>query len=327
VRAARLISMVLLLQNRGQLTSTELAAELGVSPRTIARDALELAEAGIPVYTEQGRDGGYKLLDGFRTRLTGLGREEVEALFLSGAPEALSGMGLDAAALAARLKVGAALAPSAREAPARVRQRFHLDAPGWFRRMETPEVLSTLSSAVWTDHTVEVSYVRGKRLVETVEPTLVRRVLEPYGLVLKAGVWYLAARSGNDYRVYRVDRFRHVAACGTEFTRDTDFDLSEFWSQRSEDFARSMLNDRVVVRLSPLGAKRLRFTREPLSVAMTRIDEPDADGWSRAVLPVESLDVAYVEMLALGPDVQVLQPASLRARVAEAARRTAELYE
>ncbi|MGH8879866.1 MAG: helix-turn-helix transcriptional regulator [Stackebrandtia sp.] len=327
MRAARLISMVLLLQNRGTLTATQLAAELGVSPRTIARDATELAEAGIPVYAEQGRSGGYRLLEGFRTRLTGLGRAEVEALFLSGAPEALSGMGLDSAALAARLKVGAALAPSVREAPGRVGQRFHLDAPGWFRRMETPAVLAELSSAVWTDRLVEVRYRRGRRLSESEDPGTVERVLAPYGLVLKAGVWYLIARAGEDFRVYRVDRFESVEPTGTEFTRDEDFDLAAFWHRRSEDFAVSMLREWIAIRLSPTGLDRLNRVTDATSAANAEFGARDAGGWTAVRIPVETIDVAYEQMLALGPDAEVLEPAILRSRLAAAARETMKLYE
>ncbi|ADD42700.1 helix-turn-helix transcriptional regulator [Stackebrandtia nassauensis] len=327
MRAARLISMVLLLQNRGSLTADQLSAELGVSPRTIARDATELAEAGIPVYAEQGRGGGYRLLDGFRTRLTGLGRAEVEALFLSGAPEALSGMGLDSAALAARLKIGAALAPSVREAPRRVGQRFHLDAPGWFRKLETPDALAELSSAVWSDRLVEVRYRRGRRLGETAEPEPVTRTLAPFGLVLKAGVWYLVAGVGDDVRIYRVDRFDDVAVADTEFTRDEDFDLAAFWRRQQEEFAASMMREHIVVRLSPDGRQRLHRAVDAATVAGAEFDEPDADGWTRARLPVETLDVAYEEMLSLGPDVEVVEPKPLRARLAEAARRLGELYD
>lgn len=326
-RAARLISMVLLLQNRGHLTADQLAAELAVSPRTVARDAIELAEAGIPVYAEQGRGGGYRLLDGFRTRLTGLERAEVEALFLSGAPEALRGMGLDAAAMAARLKVGAALAPSVREAPQRVGQRFHLDAPGWFRQLETPSALPALSSAVWSDRLVDVKYRRGRRLAETGEPEPVTRTLAPYGLVLKAGVWYLIAAVGEKHRSYRVDRFEDVAVLDEEFTRDEDFDLGGFWRRQQEEFVVSMLRERITIRLSPLGRDHLGRAVGPQAIAIAEFDEPDAGGHTVVRLPVETLDVAFGEMLVLGPEVEVLEPVSLRDRIAAAARQTAALYD
>lgn len=137
MRAARLIKMVLLLQSRPSMTAAELARELEVSERTVTRDAQALSEAGVPVYADRGRIGGYRLVGGYRTRLTGLARGEAEALFLSGVPGALREMGLEDAASAARLKVSAALLPSLRDASRTAAQRFHLDAPNWFREPET----------------------------------------------------------------------------------------------------------------------------------------------------------------------------------------------
>ncbi|MEU3603423.1 WYL domain-containing protein [Streptomyces sp. NPDC006798] len=187
MRAARLIKMVLLLQARPSMTGAELARELEVSERTVTRDALALSEAGVPVYADRGRAGGYRLIGGYRTRLTGLGRDEAEALFLSGLPGALREMGLEDAASAARLKVSAALLPSLSDAPRTAAQRFHLDAPGWYQEPETPPLLAEIADAVWRDRRLTAVYTnrRGER---------VERLLEPYGLVLKAGVWYLCAR-------------------------------------------------------------------------------------------------------------------------------------
>ncbi|MFF3905169.1 helix-turn-helix transcriptional regulator [Streptomyces sp. NPDC001848] len=188
MRAARLIKMVLLLQSRPSMTAAELAKELEVSERTVTRDAQALSEAGIPVYADRGRAGGYRLVGGYRTRLTGLARGEAEALFLSGVPGALREMGLQDVASAARLKVSAALLPSLRDAPRTAAQRFHLDAPDWFKEPGTPALLPAVADAVWDDRRITAGYRRGEDVVE--------RALEPYGLVLKAGVWYLCARIG-----------------------------------------------------------------------------------------------------------------------------------
>src|SRR5689334_13894358 len=197
VRAARLISAVLLLQSRETMTAAELARELEVSERTVYRDMEALSAAGVPVYAEQGRAGGYRLVGGYRTRLTGLSREEAEALFLSGLSGPARDMGLGEPVAAARLKVLAALPPSLRDASVRTGQRFHLDVPGWFTDAEPPPLLTELAHAVWQDRTVTVHYRRTEDVVRTVDP---------YGLVLKNGNWYLVARVSDDLRVYRVDR-------------------------------------------------------------------------------------------------------------------------
>ncbi|MEU5777169.1 WYL domain-containing protein, partial [Streptomyces venezuelae] len=251
MRAARLIKMVLLLQARPSMTAAELAAELEVSERTITRDAQALSEAGVPVYADRGRTGGYRLIGGYRTRLTGLGRSEAEALFLSGVPGALREMGLADAASAARLKVSAALMPSLRDASQSASQRFHLDAPGWFRETPAPELLPAVADAVWDDRRVSARYCR--------QDTEVERELEPYGLVLKAGVWYVCARvpDSGAYRVYRIDRFTSVVAGDERFARDEEFDLPGFWDERAEQFARAILRSEAVVRLTEAGVRQL----------------------------------------------------------------------
>jgi len=324
MRAARLIKMVLLLQSRPSMTAAELARELEVSERTITRDAQALSEAGVPVYADRGRAGGYRLVGGYRTRLTGLGRSEAEALFLSGVPGALREMGLEDAASAARLKVSAALMPSLSDASRAAAQRFHLDAPGWFAEPKTPELLPAVADAVWDDRRMVARYRR--------EDSDVERELEPYGLVLKAGVWYLCARvtAGLDsYRVYRIDRFTAVEPGAERFVRDPDFDLPAFWEERAEQFARSILRAEVVVRLSPDGARRLPYAVDP-AAAREALEAAGAldtdDGWVTVTLPVESEEVAHGQLAGLGPDVEVLAPESLRARFTNDALRLATLY-
>ncbi|WP_053851706.1 YafY family protein [Streptomyces sp. NRRL B-24085] len=322
MRAARLIKMVLLLQSRPSMTAAELARELEVSERTVTRDAQALSEAGVPVYADRGRAGGYRLIGGYRTRLTGLARGEAEALFLSGVPGALREMGLEDAASAARLKVSAALLPSLRDASRTAAQRFHLDAPNWFTEPKTPELLPAVADAVWDDRPVTARY-RGRE-------GEVERELEPYGLVLKAGVWYLCARvpDSGAYRVYRIDRFTAVTAGEARFERDEDFDLPGFWEAQAERFARSILHAEVVVRLSPDGVRRLPHVVDPASAreALAAAEAAHGDGWLTVTLPVESEQIAHSQLAALGPEVEVLAPESLRARFAEDARRLGRLY-
>ncbi|KOV57440.1 transcriptional regulator [Streptomyces sp. NRRL WC-3618] len=332
MRAARLIKMVLLLQARPSMTGAELARELDVSERTVTRDAQALSEAGVPVYADRGRAGGYRLIGGYRTRLTGLARPEAEALFLSGVPGALREMGLEDTASAARLKVAAALLPSLRDTPRTAAQRFHLDAPAWFSEPPTPESLPAIAEAVWGDRPILARYRRGPEEAE------VERALEPYGLVLKAGVWYLCARVPNHtdpepdpgpFRVYRVDRFTSVEISGAErFTRDDDFDLPAFWEERARQFARSILRAEVVVRLSAEGARGLPYAVDPVTArdALSAAGDPDEQGRVTVTLAVESAEVAHTQLAALGPEAEVLAPPELRERFARDARRLAALY-
>ncbi|MBM7491157.1 putative DNA-binding transcriptional regulator YafY [Micromonospora luteifusca] len=321
MRASRLISLLLLLQARGSMTAGELARELEVSERTVYRDVLALSAAGVPVYADRGRAGGYRLLGGYRTRLTGLTRDEAEALFLAGLPGPAGDMGLADAVAAAELKVLAALPPALRDAPARAGQRFHLDVPGWFRETAPPPWLTELARAVWRDRVVELRYRRGDREVS-------RRV-QPYGLVLKSAVWYLVGRVGDDTRTYRVDRVTGVEVGEESFDRDGDFDLAGHWREQAGSFLRTMLRAEVTVRLSTAGLRQLRHLVDAPNVydeVVAAAGAPDGLGWVVARLPVESVEVAYHQLLGLGPEVEVLDPPELRRLFTEAADRLGALY-
>ncbi|WP_309231951.1 helix-turn-helix transcriptional regulator [Micromonospora tarensis] len=321
MRASRLISLLLLLQARGSMTASELARELEVSERTVYRDVLALSASGVPVYADRGRAGGYRLLGGYRTRLTGLTRDEAEALFLAGLPGPAGDMGLADAVASAELKVLAALPPALRDAPTRTGQRFHLDVPGWFRETPPPVWLPELARAIWGDRVVRVGYRRGDQEVT-------RRV-EPYGLVLKSGTWYLVGRVGDQVRTYRVDRVTTVEVGDEHFDRDPGFDLAGHWRAQAGSFLRTMLRAEVTVRLSPAGLRRLRHLVDAPFVydeVVAATGEPDGQGWVVARLPVESVPVAYHQLLGLGPEVEVLDPAELRQMFAAAAERFGALY-
>ncbi|MDX3103669.1 helix-turn-helix transcriptional regulator [Nonomuraea angiospora] len=312
MRASRLMSLVLLLQGRGGMTAAELAKELEVSERTVHRDVLALSEAGVPVYADRGRGGGYRLLDGYRTRLTGLDRAEAEALFLSGVPAALREMGLEEVAATARLKAAAALSPALRDAPAVAAQRFHLDAPGWFSGGDPPpEALAPLARAVWNDRRVSAVYKGNVR------------TLEPYGLVLKAGAWYLAARLGTRFLIFRVHRFGAVSVLAEPFDREPSFDLAAFWAEQSAEFSRSLLRDVVTLRLSERGVRMLRHIADPAALD-DALASLRPDGTVR--LAVESVPVAFSQVLRFGPEAEVLDPPELRELIADAAARMSALY-
>ncbi|GAA3694809.1 WYL domain-containing protein [Nonomuraea antimicrobica] len=307
------MSLVLLLQGRGGMTAAELAEELEVSERTVHRDMLALSAAGVPVYADRGRGGGYRLLDGFRTRLNGLDRAEAEALFLSGVPGALREMGLQEVAATARLKAAAGLSPALRDAPETAAQRFHLDAPGWFvGGTPPPAALAPLARAVWSDRRVAAVYKDKPR------------VLEPYGLVLKAGAWYLVARLKTRTLIFRVPRFGEITVLDDTFDREPGFDLAAFWAEQSAEFQRSLLREVITLRLTERGVRMLRHIAEPAALA-DALDSLQPDGTVR--LGVESVPVAFSQVLRFGPEAEVLGPPELRAMTAEAAARMARLYD
>src|SRR5712692_11620416 len=177
MRATRLVSLLLLLQTRGQLTAAEIAGKLEVSVRTVHRDVESLEAAGVPVEAVRGPTGGYRLAGGYRTRLTGLTADEAEALFAAGMSGPAAELGLGGGLPAARPKLLAALPHELQERATRASRLFHLDTRGWFRAEDTVPHLAAVASAVWKGRRLDVRYREGHRVV--------RRALDPLGLVLK----------------------------------------------------------------------------------------------------------------------------------------------
>ncbi|MER5945556.1 WYL domain-containing protein [Streptomyces sp. NPDC001904] len=318
MKAGRLLSILLLLQTRGLMTAGQLAAELEVSVRTVYRDIEALHAAGVPLYGDAGHAGGYRLLDGYRTRLTGLTTDEAEALFLSGAPGPAADLGLGPVLAAAQLKVRAALPAELRSHADRISARFLLDAPGWYAEEEATEHLPTVASAVWDRRVLRVVYRRWR------EPTDVERTLEPYGLVLKAGRWYVVASAGSGPpRTYRVDQILEVQVTDEEFMAPEGFDLAAYWRTYQDDFHHRLHSGDAVVRLAPGAADRLTG---PAARAARATGRTESDGWTRAVLPIESIGHAHDDFLRLGSAIEVLEPVQLRRRLTATAKALTELY-
>ncbi|NYI90097.1 putative DNA-binding transcriptional regulator YafY [Amycolatopsis endophytica] len=322
MRASRLVSTLLLLQNRGRMTARELADELEVSVRTVYRDMESLSAAGIPVYAEPGHDGGYELLDGYRTRLTGLTVGEAESLFLTGLPGAAADLGLGAVVTAAQLKLTAALPVELRDRAGRISQRFHLDAVSWYQDGDHTPHLTLVADAVWNQREVRLRYERWAA------PQEVTRTVQPYGLVLKAGHWYLVARSAGGLRTYRVSRILDAETRSGTFDREPGFDLAGYWQDYLRNFDARRHQHTATVRLSRDALTRLPDLLEPALVEAARrtATEPGPDGWIEVTLPVESAEHTLPELLKLGADAEIVAPEGFRDRIAEIARAMARLY-
>lgn len=319
MRASRLVTLLLLLQTRGQLTAAELAAELEVSERTIHRDVDALSESGVPIYAERGPHGGIRLVDGYRTRLTGMTPEEAEALFLAGLPGPAAELGLGTVVAAAQLKVLASLPPELRTRASRLVERFHLDAGDWFRTSHPVPHLAALSDAVWSSTRIAIDYERGDGPV--------RRVLEPLGVVLKAGIWYVVARVGEQIRTYRVSRVVATEPTTERFARPDDFDLAAYWAESAAAFERDVPRVEVVVRVHPDGLDRLHAAvGGAVMRAAETIQDDDPDGWRKLRLRLDYPEEAPGVLLSAGPLVDVVSPADIRASVAATARAVAARY-
>ncbi|MFE9421587.1 helix-turn-helix transcriptional regulator [Kitasatospora sp. NPDC006697] len=302
MRASRLVNLLLLLQDRGRMTARQLADELEVSVRTVYRDVEALGAAGIPLYGEAGHAGGYRLVDGYRTRLTGLTGDEAQAAFLAALPGAAAELGLGEALATAQLKLRAALPAGLREQAGRIQERFLLDAPGWYGDADSTPHLVAVAGAVWTGRAVVIRYRRWRA------PEEIERRVEPYGLVLKAGRWYLVAGGATGIRTYRVDQIIGYRELEEEFEVPDGFVLAEYWNGYLADFRARLHTGEALVRLTADGARRLGV--EPGEVRV----------------PIESVEHAHGEFLRLGAEVEVLEPVELRERIAATVQALAARY-
>ncbi|HEX4333899.1 MAG TPA: WYL domain-containing protein [Usitatibacter sp.] len=320
MRSGRLLTLLLLLQARGRVSATRLASELEVSVRTVLRDIDELSASGVPVRSVRGADGGFELLEGWRTRLTGLTPEEAQAMFMAGASGPAAQLGLGEAATTAQLKMLAAL-PQAWQADARrVSSRFHLDTAGWYRREERPAHLLAIAEALWTDRRLAIRYDSWKAIVD--------RVVDPLGLVVKAGEWYLVAAAGksSSVRTYKLTNVQALEVRG-HFTRPRKFDLATYWGESIARFETGLYRGTATLRATAKGLKRMRNLSAAVAESIDRATVKfDRQGWCKVSIPIESVEMAANDLLRVGAECKVLQPAELRDRVAETVAGLARLY-
>jgi predicted DNA-binding transcriptional regulator YafY len=320
MRASRLLSIMLLLQARGRINATALAEELEVSVRTIYRDMDDLSTAGVPVYADRGAEGGFQLLDGYRTQLTGLTADEAGTLFLFGLPKAAADLGLGAAMTEARRKVDAALPAAKRRGAAIVSSRFHLDTAGWFKPIEQPDLLPQLAGAVWSGHRISVTY-------ESWTKTSLM-LLSPLGLVLKAGAWYLVASGARGTpATYRVAAVRNLSVSAETFNRPEDFELRTYWLAASKAFARSLQKGMAQLRVSRRGFGLVgKLGAEVAKAAEMSRGPCDRDGWSIIEIPIERTENAVCDILSLGTEAALLGPDDLIAAVTDVIGKLAAQY-
>jgi predicted DNA-binding transcriptional regulator YafY len=317
VRADRLVSLALLLQARGRVTGRALAAELGVSVRTVYRDLGVLAAAGVPVITESGPGGGFRLMDGYRFPLRGLRPDEAEALLILGVPAALRDLGLDRALAAAhrQIQVTSGAAPEV---------LVHLDMPRWFGGSEEVPCLRDLARALRLGRTVKLAYRHGDGREDAA------RAVGPLGLVNKAGTWYLVASAGDgtgDPRVFRAGRISGAVVLAEPFPRPPGFGLANFWARWSAEFEASRPRIQVTLRASPAALAAFpEIFGAAAGPALTAALPPDADGWRAVTLSFEHEVAAAYRLAGFGSDVEVLSPPTLRDRLARTARQILSRY-
>ncbi|MFD7707771.1 helix-turn-helix transcriptional regulator [Streptomyces sp. NPDC059786] len=317
MKSDRLLSILLLLQTRGRVTAPELAERLEVSVRTVYRDVEALSAAGVPVYTERGRHGGIELLAGFRTDVTGLTADESRALFVLVAQDAHAALGLDAALASALRKVMAALPAPHRPAADLTGRRVLVDATRWLGGPRRAVDLAVLQDAVFADRRLRLRY----RHSGHADPRTY--TVDPYGLVSKAGVWYLVADRRGRPRLFRADRVRSATPLAEPVRRRPGVELADVWEvlRRRVEERPGGLDVTVRVRRSRLDLF-LRLNAASLAAL------PDDDGvseWVTARLSYGVVGEARA-LLAFGDRIEVLEPDEVRAELAAAAASVTELY-
>jgi len=324
--------MVLLLQARSGTTARALAAELGVSVRTVYRDLGALSAAGVPVITESGPGGGCRLMDGYRFPLRGLRPEEAEALLILGVPAALRELGLDGALTAAhrQIQVTAGLATAT---------LVHLDMPRWFGgQQEEAPCLRELAQALRLGRKLALEYRSAEYRSAEARDGEARdgeardgeyRIVGPLGLVNKAGTWYLVAMPGTgNVRVFRAGRVLSARVLPQAFDRPADFELAGFWAQWSAEFEASRPRLQVRLTASPQALASFPEVFGPAAgPALEAAAPPGEGGWRVVTLSFEHELAAVHRLAGFGAQVAVLDPASVRARLLATAREILRRYD
>ncbi|QBS38816.1 YafY family protein [Nocardia sp. CS682] len=321
MRADRLVSMVLLLRQHGRLSATALARELEVSTRTVLRDIEALSAAGVPVYAERGRHGGFALLPGFQTELTGLNHDEALALLVAGSRRGAQAFGLGSALASAMRKVVDALPESYRATANDAAQRLLIEPETDLlsRRIVAEEVPDTVVTevrrAVFAGHKLRIHYAAVGQ-----DPTW--RTVDPIGLVTVRGQGYLLATKSGADRTYRLSRILAAEELPEPAQRPDRVDLSQAWQERSTQFRTGGDQVTVLLRMNP--ARREELVDTALTV---RAEETEADGWLRLEATFQDPRHAEWALWQLATNAEALSPQWLRTALRDRATAIATRYE
>ena len=299
------------------MSARALAERLEVSERTIHRDMEALSMAGVPVIAERGANGGWSLLEDYRTNLTGLNQAEIQALFLTQSPRLLTDLGMRQAAEGALVKLLASLPTVQRQDAEFMRARIHVDGAGWKQSVESVPCIRAIQDALWQEKKLHLSYERGDQVC-------VERVVDPLGLVAKSGAWYLVAGVEGEIRTYRVSRVRGATILDEASQRPDGFDLAGYWEQSKAEFQANLprypARFRVASSILPFFQGMLRYAR------VERVEAPDADGWQVVDILFEVEDEALLYGSGYGGLVEVIEPVDLREKIMDQARAVLAVY-
>lgn len=317
MRADRLMNIMILLQNRGKMTAKELANELEVSDRTIHRDMDALSNAGIPIVSDRGKEGGWRLLDNFRSKLSGLNIDDIKSLFLFPSGKLLEDLELNIQALDTRQKLLAAIPGTFRDEVQAIWERIHIDSSTWRQSKEKVHALKTVQKAVWESKKLKIYY-------EQADGEQKERLIEPLGLVAKGNRWYLVASRNGELRNYRVSRIQTAQVEDETFKRPIDFNLADYWEQSKKEFIQNLPQYDVQVEIHPAIIPRINFTGK--FVQFIQRKNPKEDKWIPATLRFNDKQEAVEFILGFANKMRVISPEDLQDKVVSAAMSVIEFY-
>ncbi|WP_221568754.1 YafY family protein [Alkalihalobacillus sp. TS-13] len=318
MRADRLMNIMILLQNRGKMTSKELANELEVSDRTILRDMDALSTSGVPIVSERGKEGGWRLLDNFRSKLSGLTIEDMKSLFLFPSEELLNDLGLNTQSLDTRQKLLASIPVNYRAEAQAMWERIYIDTSTWRQSKEKVNDLKIIQHAVWENKKLKIHY-------EQADGRQKERLIEPLGLVAKGDKWYLVALRDGELRNYRVSRVHSAKVQNETFKRPIDFNLATYWGQSKVEFIQKLPKYEVQVEIDPAIIKRINFTSKFVQVLKT--ESPNENKWIPATLSFNDKQEAIEYILGFANKIKVVSPKDLPDKVVSSAKSVINFYE
>jgi predicted DNA-binding transcriptional regulator YafY len=310
----------MLLETRGRMSARALAGLLEISVRTLHRDVDQLAAAGVPIFAERGRAGGFRLLEGWKTTLTGLTPGEAQAVFMSGLAGPAAELGLGGDVESARLKLLSSLPSAWRDDAQRITSRFHLDPIAWYRQSDPVPHLATVADAVWSGRELALRYESWKGTAE--------RVVSPLGLVLKAGAWYLVAAIDGQPRTYRIASIQTASSLERAVKRPANFQLAAYWENSTRRLESDLHTGQATLLATPAGLKALCGLSRAVADAIVKTPAapPRGDGRTKVTIPIETVENTTAQLLGLSPQIEVLQPAALRRALLERLRKIGGLY-
>jgi predicted DNA-binding transcriptional regulator YafY len=318
MRASRLLALLITLQVQGRVSARELADRFEVSKRTIYRDVDELSAAGVPVYAELGVNGGFELANGWSTQLTGMTGLEIEASLFAALPGPAAELGLNVTARTARLKLLAAASPGSQGESLRIAGRFHFDATPWHQRaLPQAEELRTVAQAVWENRRLKIRYESWAKTTT--------RIVEPMGLVLKAGGWYFVCLRDSRAVIFKVANVREATVLAERFDRPEDFDLALAWNKAVTTFQSSLKAAHATLRVQPQVLTRIDRLESAIAEAIL-LASPDSQGVRVAMVPIENINHAAGLLFGFGAEIEVLEPPQLRSELLRRASQMCSLY-